>query len=232
LSDWEKAPLLLLAEIVQEDFIILEYDEAETCWRFAAGFAAFSFVELGINGEKGFMKPGASMATIHRPVPGFNPTIHDQVSNYFKTLKGDNAFWRANWIITPLEGICPFEGEITGRGVEVERSRIDTTDEAEKETALTAAPLLSAEQLVRPAEELAVRSEYQTVFKLPKSGCLVFQIHSYIDGLQQLVNSPRAAEMVARATGAMGPDTLSYRGVNQQSKDIILTYLKSIYLVN
>ena len=27
----------------------------------------------------GFMTPGASMASIHTPVPGFNPTIHDQV---------------------------------------------------------------------------------------------------------------------------------------------------------
>ena len=64
----------------QEDFIILEHDEIENCWRFVSGVAALSFVELGINGEKGFMTPGASMASIHTPVPGFNPTIHDQVT--------------------------------------------------------------------------------------------------------------------------------------------------------
>ena len=38
---------------LQEDFIILEHDETANCWRFVAGVAAFSFVELGINGEKG-----------------------------------------------------------------------------------------------------------------------------------------------------------------------------------
>ena len=38
----------------QEDFIILEHDEVENCWRFATGIAGFSFVELGINGEKVF----------------------------------------------------------------------------------------------------------------------------------------------------------------------------------
>ena len=65
---------------LQEDFIILEHDELANCWRFVTGVAAFSFVELGINGEKGFMTPGASMASIHTPVPGFNPTIHDQVT--------------------------------------------------------------------------------------------------------------------------------------------------------
>ena len=40
---------------LQEDFIILEHDETANCWRFVAGVAAFSFVELGINGEKGFI---------------------------------------------------------------------------------------------------------------------------------------------------------------------------------
>ena len=70
---------------IQEDFIILEYDEVEKCWRFVTGIAALSFVELGINGEKSFMTPGASMASIHTPVPGFNPTIHDQVGDYSLT---------------------------------------------------------------------------------------------------------------------------------------------------
>ena len=69
-----------VAMTLQEDFIILEHDETENCWRFVTGVAGFSFVELGINGEKGFMTPGASMASIHTPVPGFNPTIHDQVT--------------------------------------------------------------------------------------------------------------------------------------------------------
>jgi len=65
ISDWKDSPLALLAEILQEDFIILEHDEVENCWRFATGIAGFSFVELGINGEKGFMTPGASMESIH-----------------------------------------------------------------------------------------------------------------------------------------------------------------------
>ena len=64
--------------------------------------------------------------------------MFDQVSNYFKTLKGENAFWRANWIITPLEGISPFEAAISGdkEGNEVERNRIGSDDQEEKEAAL------------------------------------------------------------------------------------------------
>ena len=67
-----------------------------------------------------------------------HPRISTKVSNYFKTLKGENAFWRANWIITPLEGVSPFEAAITGEeaGKEVERSRITSDDQEEKEAAL------------------------------------------------------------------------------------------------
>ena len=178
------------------------------------------------------------------------------MSNYFKTLKGENAFWRANWIITPLEGISPFETAITGEkdGNEVERSRISSDDhDEEKEAALKVAlvvflslspfgldlsfiwqtaPLFSANHLDRPAEELAVRTEYQTIFKLPNSKCLVFAIHSYIDPLSTLSESPRAAEMIARATEKMNSDTLNYRGVNERAKETIVTFLRQIYSKN
>lgn len=170
------------------------------------------------------------MASIHKPVPGFNPTIHDQVTNYFKALKGDNAFWRANWLLSPMEGITPWEEEVLGsEAAEGERSRVETEDNEEKDTVLSSAPLFSSTMLCRPIKELAVRSEYQTVFKLPRTGCLVFAIHSYIDCLDDLVESPRAAEMIARATENMNSSTLKYRGVNQESKERIVTFLKSVY---
>ena len=148
-----------------------------------------------------------------RIVPKLPIRVSTKVSNYFKTLKGENAFWRANWIITPLEGISPFEAAITGEeaGKEVERSRITSDDQEEKEAALKVyfgcllihtiwqmAPLFSANHLDRPAEELALRTEYQTIFKLPVSNCIVFSIHSYINPLHTLRESPRAAEMIAR----------------------------------
>jgi len=221
-SKYEDEPLDLLAKLVQEDFIILDFDDNESCWRFASGFAAFSFVELGINGERSFMKPGEDVATIHTPVPGFNPTIYKQVSNYFKALKGDNAFWRANWFVTQLEGISPFEEEILHGEEAEERFRPDGLDDETKSG--TSIMDLGT----RSIQELAVRSEYQTIFKLPKSGCLVFGIHSYIDPLESLIVTPKAAAMVARTTMNMDKNTLKYRGINQTSKDKIVRFCSEV----
>ena len=107
-----------------------------------------------------------------------NPNIYKQVSNYFKAFKRDNAFWRANWFVTQLEGVSPFEQEILEDGDTEERTRADGLDDQ----------TLWSHALVdlgtKPISELAVRTEYQTIFKLPSSGCLVFGIHTYIDPLE------------------------------------------------
>jgi len=216
--DFMNEPLILLAQLVQEDFTILEYDNTDEVWRFASGLAVFSFVEMGINGERSFMKPGADLATIHTPVPGFNPNIYKQVSNYFKALKADNAFWRANWIVTPLEGISPFENEIVEGGNAEERTRADNLDDQ----TLTSHALV--ELGTKSISELAVRTEYQTIFKLPSSGCIVFGIHSYIDPLESLVVTPKAAAMVGRTTENMDEKTLKYRGINQTCQENIMRY--------
>ena len=73
------------------------------------------------------------------------------------------------------------------------------------------------------------RTEHQTVFKLARSGCLVFAVHSYIDCLESLAVAPRAAEMVARATQEMSSPTLKYRGIDNETREVIVEYLKSLY---
>jgi len=53
---------------VQEDFILLSPED----FTFVAGSAVFTFMEIGIHGEKSHMDLGNSVHAIHTPVPGFN----------------------------------------------------------------------------------------------------------------------------------------------------------------
>ena len=80
--------------------------------------------------------------------------------------------------------------------------------------------------------DLALRTEYQTIVRLPDSDCVVFVIHSYIDPLTSLVNSPRAADMIARATDNMNDKTLKYRGMDEDTKVLVIDYLDKIKLEN
>lgn len=78
-------------------------------YAFASGHCAFSFIELGINGERGFMKPGNKMSTIHTPVPGFASHLGSILTKVFRSLKAGRPFWRANWAVTPTGEISPHE---------------------------------------------------------------------------------------------------------------------------
>ena len=133
-------------------------------------------------------------------------------------MKADTAYWRANWVVTPLEGISPFEEDILEGSAIVEGNRHKCFENEEKSS--YAVPDLGN----LPMADLAIRSEYQTIFKLPKSGCLVFGIHSYIDPLDKLVETPKAADMIGRATSNMNEKTLKYRGVNLKCKENIVNF--------
>ena len=217
--------MILLGELLQEDFILLEHDDVEHCWRFVSGIATFSFAELGLHGERGFMTPGADVATIHTPVPGFNPNIYKQVSSYFKTLKSENAYWRANWYVTPLEGLSPYEKEVmAGKDTSTKTESVSTVNDNDDETSSNALIPIGS----RSISELGVRTEYQTIFKLPGSGCIVFGIHTYLDPLETFKQSPRAAAMIGRSTSQMDENILKYRGLNKESKERIIKYCSSL----
>ena len=64
---------------------------------FVAGTACFAFDNVGLRGERGFMKLGMPMQFIHTNVPDFNEHIYDIVSAYFKELQPDKPKVRTNW---------------------------------------------------------------------------------------------------------------------------------------
>merc|ERR1719187_606933 len=145
-------------------------------------------------------------------------------------MKASQPFWRANFIITPLEGVCPFEEEIldsetSSPGVKERRREAGKNDDD-----LKSAPIFDLGQ--RGLADLALRTEYQTIVRLPISDCVVFVIHSYIDPLTSLVNSPGAADMIARATNNMNDKTLKYRGMDEDTKVLVIDYLDKIKLEN
>merc|ERR1719187_296040 len=136
-------------------------------------------------------------------------------------MKASQPFWRANFVITPLEGVCPFEEEIlhsetSSPGVKERRREAGKNDDD-----LKSANLFDLGQ--RGLTDLALRTEYQTIVRLPNSDCVVFVIHSYIDPLTSLVNSPRAADN-------MNDKTLKYRGMDEDTKVLVIDYLDKIKL--
>ena len=75
-----------MAQIVQEDFMLLQKN-SDGQWCFVAGVGCLSFTDMGLRGQRGFMKPGAPLDQIHAPVPNFKEHMYSAVNHIFNTIK-------------------------------------------------------------------------------------------------------------------------------------------------
>ena len=109
--------LALASLLVQEDFILLQRrpsaPSATFCYVFVAGAAGFAFSEVGLRGERGFMKLGQPLQFIHTQVPGFSEHTYSMVAQGFDKLKPEKPYWRSNWSLAPSGALSPFEEEIS-----------------------------------------------------------------------------------------------------------------------
>ena len=118
-----RSPLKLAAQLVQEDFVLLDQDGGGGAYRFVGGCALFSFMEIGLRGEKGNMKLGEPMPFIHTNVPGFNDPkggVGAKVAAFFAQLAAARPYYRTNWLLVHEAGLDPMryslEGERAGGG--------------------------------------------------------------------------------------------------------------------
>ena len=108
-------------------------------------------------------KLGRPLELIHAPVPGFGERLAAPVDRFFGNIRVERPVWRVNWSLvdTPTLFLPP---EHRGHPREI-----------------------AAE---RAGEELWLRVERQTLRRLPRSGDVVFGIHTYVEPLAEAIESP------------------------------------------
>jgi len=143
-------------------------------------------------------KLGRPLGAIHEPVPGFAERLAAPVDRFFATIRVERPVWRANWsIVDTPELFLPPE----------HRAR---------------APRVSAE---RAGEQLWLRVERQTLRRLPRSGHVLFTIHTYVEPLAAALAAPGTAQALAARIRAM-PDALAaYKGI-VPIRETLLAYLE------
>ncbi len=79
---YDHQPLVLVKKMVQEDFMLVKKGQ-DGMWTYIGGVATFSFTDMGLRGERGFMKPGNHIHKIHAPVPNFQDKLYPTVNHIF-----------------------------------------------------------------------------------------------------------------------------------------------------
>lgn len=118
-------------------------------------------------------KIGLPLRALHAPIAGYEEQLATGVDRFMATLKAGAIYGRCNWFIAP-----------TG-----ERKWI-----ADKTPEQAFAHVTSE----NAGETLFVRSERQTLLRLPRTGAILFGIGVYVSPLGQLPNDQIA--MLAQAT--------------------------------
>ena len=126
-------------------------------------------------------KLGRPLEAIHGPVPGFGERLAGPVDRFFASIQAARPVWRVNWSLVDQPTLfLPPEHRGHPKRIGVERA----------------------------GEELWLRVERQTLRRLPRSGNVVFGIHTYVDPLADAIDSPEAARALAARIREM-PDAMA-----------------------
>jgi Haem-dependent oxidative N-demethylase, alpha subunit-like len=147
-------------------------------------------------------KIGLPLAAIHHPVPGYREKLATPGDLYMARLKPHRPSWRCNWNVVDSPNLY-----------------------------LRQSPHpQGADGSITPGNagsKLWIRSERQTLRKLPKSGDVLFTIRTYIRPLSVLEGFPAVAKGLWRALERIRPQMREYK--NQVAiREPLLAYLARI----
>lgn len=143
-------------------------------------------------------KIGKNLHAIHEPVPHYEERIGAATDAAFNKLTPDRPLWRINW--TVLDSPDLFQPSATGRK---ERRH----------------PQLSPEEF---GDAMYFRTERQTLWKLPRSGDVVFTIRTYRDSLNSLDRRyPEFREHLGQTLSTTSEQTRRYKGWSPMWGDLL-----------
>ena len=133
-------------------------------------------------------KMGRPLAAIHEPVPGYAERLGSPVDRFFDRLRTERPVWRLNWSLT--DDAALFQPGGHGR--------------------TTANPALNADNA---GDAVWLRTERQTLRRLPESGAILFTIRIHRHPLAALATRPEAARRLRQAIETMPPEMQRYKSI-------------------
>lgn len=147
-------------------------------------------------------KLGQPLDLIHATVPGYAAQLAPRVNRIFDNLKPDLPVWRTNWSLPTAPDF--FLPDSHGAG-------------GEDITPGTA------------GERVFLRTERQTLRRLPETAAILFTIKTEIHPAAALAGEPALAGALARAVRSMPPEMLDYKAIGP-FREALLGYLDSLSL--
>ena len=180
----EKDPLGTIARWVPDDFCFMHAD-AQGTYRLRSAVVCFP------TRWQLHAKLGRGLTPIHAPVPGYEDELGKGVEQVFERLTVERPLWRINWSI------------------------VDAPDLYQPIRPLPEDTRLGGERVVRSlGERLWLRTERQSIVRLPVSGAVIFGIRIRQVRLDQACAAdPGIAERVVAHIDSMPEPLKRYKGL-------------------
>lgn len=146
---------------------------------------------------------GMSFREIHKPIPGFKEEgLDGRILQFLLHLEAGNPWWRKNWSL------------MAGNRIDTSLETFDVWGKGRKDVTKDNA-----------GEFVHLRVEVQKLFRLPRSGGILFTIHTHLLSLEKLVSKPEWAEQFYQILRELPPHIVDYKGLSL-FKDAVIDYLK------
>ncbi|KAJ4477232.1 hypothetical protein J3R30DRAFT_3703491 [Lentinula aciculospora] len=162
--------------------------------------------------------------------------LHNSMDRYFKRMAVEKPIIRNNYffqVIPPKEIRPPFDAISQSSAepiiendsiVDSEELAWSTTTNGSEETFNHGHPINPDERPIVAAENLRLRTERQTLRRLPLSGAIVFTIRTYLFPIEELAKEPGIPARMASAMRSWPEDVRRYKG-NGLYEKVMLEYL-------
>ncbi|GCE11116.1 heme-dependent oxidative N-demethylase family protein [Tengunoibacter tsumagoiensis] len=192
--DLELAPLDWLGRQVQEDLLLVS-GIVENGLPLLGGQLCFP------NGWSLAEKVGQPFLTIHETVPLFAEKLGRSSQLLLERLKPERPVWRLNWALKSLP-------------------RLNLLPQFYYELPASYEGLTSE----NAGERIFFRVERQVLVRLPRTGQILFLIHTYQTKVQELIANPERMHLLRGVLQTLPAEVITYKGIDP-FYDQILKYL-------
>jgi hypothetical protein len=138
-------------------------------------------------------KMGRTLTDVHQPVDGYVPALASRVDSLFDRLDTQTV-WRRNWFIHPSDELFQPDRPIDGD---------PTIDSDECDT------------------RLVIRSERQTLRRLPHTGWILFTVRIQQASLGRFLEDPERREQFTRFVEEAPADHAAHRGLSSAQVEVL-----------